>query len=84
MELPARAVESPFHRLLGNRQQGRERGQNVIDAPYDRKLIRKAVERQVSHKRYPSDPIYGDGHAGERIAQILATKTINTQKRLSY
>ncbi|MCH6555321.1 MAG: SDR family oxidoreductase, partial [Chloroflexi bacterium] len=30
---------------IGNRQQGRDRGQNVIDAPHDKTLIKEAVER---------------------------------------
>ena len=69
---------------IGNRQQGRDRGQNVIDAPHDETLIKEAVERQLDHGRYRPDPIYGDGKAGDRIAQILSTKTIITQKRLCY
>jgi UDP-hydrolysing UDP-N-acetyl-D-glucosamine 2-epimerase len=69
---------------IGTRQQGRERGQNVVDVPYNHKLIQKAVERQVCHGRYSADPVYGDGQAGERIARILNTCGLDTQKRLSY
>ena len=31
-----------------------------------------------------SEPIYGDGRAGERIAEILATCTPRVQKRITY
>ena len=30
------------------------------------------------------EPIYGDGHAGERIADVLATKTLSIHKRITY
>ena len=69
---------------VGSRQDGRERASNVLDVPYDHKAICQAVERQLSHGTYKSDPIYGDGHAGSRIADILATCKLYTQKRLSY
>jgi UDP-N-acetylglucosamine 2-epimerase len=70
---------------LGTRQDGRRRGHNVIDVPHDTACVVEALERQIAHGRYPSDPIYGDGHAGERIADVLATKSdIQIQKRITY
>jgi len=69
---------------IGTRQTGRERGSNVVDVGYDREQIVNAIKHQSGNGRYPSDPIYGDGHAGERIANILATCSINLQKRMSY
>jgi UDP-N-acetylglucosamine 2-epimerase (non-hydrolysing)/GDP/UDP-N,N'-diacetylbacillosamine 2-epimerase (hydrolysing) len=61
---------------VGARQAGRTRGPNVIHAPADPAAIRAALARAL-------DPAfreglagmvnpYGDGHAGERIAQALA------------
>ena len=70
---------------IGTRQQGRERAGNVIDVGHDTKEIVEAVQRQVAHGKYESIAIYGDGKAGERIAQHLAeVDTKNIQKRLSY
>jgi UDP-hydrolysing UDP-N-acetyl-D-glucosamine 2-epimerase len=69
---------------IGTRQAGRERGHNVIDAPHDRAAITAAIARQVAHGRYPTDPIYGDGSAGPRIAEVLATRTVSVQKRITY
>jgi hypothetical protein len=43
-----------------------------------------AVKRQIAHGRYPSDHLYGDGEAGERIANVLATTPLRVQKRLHY
>lgn len=57
---------------IGTRQANRERGPNVIDVPHDVDAIREAVDRQVAHGPYLSSTLYGDGHAGERIAAILA------------
>ena len=59
---------------IGSRQAGRERGPNVVDVPNDRDAIGEALERQIANGRYATDPIYGDGNAGERIADILATR----------
>jgi UDP-hydrolysing UDP-N-acetyl-D-glucosamine 2-epimerase len=70
---------------IGTRQQGRERGRNVIDVDYDRDSIYRAVERQVNHGPYEMDPIYGDGKAGLRIAEILSRiGKVNVQKRIVY
>ncbi len=69
---------------IGTRQMGRERGSNVIDVDYDREQIIEAIQRQLDHGRYPSEHIYGDGHAGERIADILSTCSWEVQKRMTY
>lgn len=69
---------------VGTRQTGRERGRNVIDVDHDRQQIADAVHRQLDEGRYPPDPIYGDGHAGQRIADILAACPLRIQKRITY
>ena len=69
---------------IGTRQQGRDRGSNVVDVPSDRARIVGAVRRQVAHGRYASDHLYGDGDAGDRIARILAQAPLRVQKRLHY
>lgn len=69
---------------IGSRQQGRERGPNVLDVDHHRQQIIAAVEQQLRHGRYGSSPLYGDGEAGERIARQLAERTFVTEKRLPY
>lgn len=69
---------------IGSRQWGRERGRNVVDVTYDRDEILAAVQHQVSVGRYESDPVYGDGHAGKRIAELLATAPLSIEKHLPY
>jgi UDP-hydrolysing UDP-N-acetyl-D-glucosamine 2-epimerase len=69
---------------VGPRQEGRDRGSNVVDVDYDRAQIAEAVRAQMTNGRCSMEPIYGDGHAGERIAEILATKELSIHKRITY
>ena len=69
---------------VGSRQQGRERGANVIDVPHDRAAIAAAVREHLRRGRAPSDHLYGDGRAGDRIAECLATAALTVEKRLTY
>jgi UDP-N-acetylglucosamine 2-epimerase len=69
---------------VGTRQVSRQRGRNVRDVGYDRKQIIEAIERQMKAGPFPSEPIYGDGKAGERIANILANCPLHIQKKITY
>jgi len=69
---------------IGSRQMGRERGLNVVDVGYDRHEIMQAIKNFEECPRPESVPLYGDGHAGERIAQILASVPLKFTKRLTY
>jgi UDP-hydrolysing UDP-N-acetyl-D-glucosamine 2-epimerase len=69
---------------IGTRQSGRDRGPNVLDVGYDRHEIVDGIRRQLAHGRYESDALYGDGRAGERIADVLARATLTVQKRLTF
>jgi UDP-hydrolysing UDP-N-acetyl-D-glucosamine 2-epimerase len=69
---------------VGSRQSGRDRGMNVLDTACERQAITEAVEHHLSNGRYGQDTLYGDGHAGERIASLLATEPLRIEKRLAY
>ena len=69
---------------IGTRQQGRQRGKNVIEADHERGVIADAIGRQLRHGPYSSDALYGDGRAGERIAEILSSSSVEVQKRITY
>jgi len=69
---------------IGSRQQGRDRGGNVFDVDYDRRQIGQAIERHLSNGRYPQNTLYGDGHAGGRIAGLLSTAPLRISKQLTY
>jgi UDP-hydrolysing UDP-N-acetyl-D-glucosamine 2-epimerase len=69
---------------IGSRQTGRDRGRNVIDVGYDRTEIAGAIQHQLRSGRCPRDPLYGDGHAGERVARALSEAPLRIEKRLTY
>lgn len=69
---------------LGSRQTMRDRGANVVEVPAEKEAILAALRERVSRGRFVSDPIYGDGSAGTRIADILSTKAVDVQKRITY
>jgi UDP-N-acetylglucosamine 2-epimerase (non-hydrolysing)/GDP/UDP-N,N'-diacetylbacillosamine 2-epimerase (hydrolysing) len=62
---------------VGMRQQGRERARNVLDAAADKSSILKAIDiaRTAEFRQSlagMANP-YGDGHASEKIVQVLTT-----------
>jgi UDP-hydrolysing UDP-N-acetyl-D-glucosamine 2-epimerase len=72
---------------VGSRQDGRMKGKNVKDVDYNKQEILSAVKEQIEHGKYESEVIYGDGHAGERIVEIikkLDLATVPIQKRITY
>lgn len=69
---------------IGSRQQGRDRGLNVIDVGHEKKEIQRAVERQLSHGPYAGSELYGSGDAGQRIAKILGQVELKVEKRLAH
>lgn len=69
---------------IGSRQLGRDCGTNVIHVEHDQREIGEALERQLVRGRYESDPVYGDGSAGPRIAELLAVEELPTEKKLAY
>ena len=69
---------------IGTRQMGREHAQNVINVGYNADEIRTAIKRQIKHGFYDSALIFGDGSAGQKIANILSEVTPSIQKQLAY
>ncbi len=68
---------------IGMRQKGRERALNVIDVPPVAEEILAAIERARSAEFRQSlvgmaNP-YGDGHAAERIAEVLTSAPLGPQ-----
>jgi GDP/UDP-N,N'-diacetylbacillosamine 2-epimerase (hydrolysing) len=65
---------------VGDRQRGRTRGDNVIDAPADREQIVAALRRAIDpsfraslSRRSP----YGDGHSAPRILDAIVAQPID-------
>lgn len=56
---------------VGDRQRERERSPNIVDVPAETPAILAALRRQQDHGRWPCENPWGDGRAGERIANLL-------------
>lgn len=69
---------------IGSRQDKRERGINVIDVNHNEIDIYNAIMNQIKNGKYKSDPIYGDGNAGVKIAEILNSCDWKIQKTIVY
>lgn len=61
---------------IGDRQRGRERGDNVLDVSYNSEQIRGAIEKSLNDKNYLAkiakikNP-WGEGKTGEKVRHIL-------------
>ena len=65
---------------VGDRQAGRERGDNVIDVPADAGAVRDGIARALIpdfRARLSGVSPYGDGHAAGRIADELLRTSID-------
>ena len=69
---------------IGTRQNRREHGPNVLHVGYNRDEIQAAITSQLEHGRYSPCTLYGDGKAGQRIADLLAEADFKVQKSLFY
>ena len=69
---------------VGTRQMGRERGHNVIDVEHQATAIATAIHDHIRRGRPAPDRLYGDGQAGTRIADTLASCELRVEKRLTY
>jgi len=58
---------------IGDRQSGRIKANCVTDCGPERVDIIAAIAWAVAMKRFPPENPYGDGHASERIAKVLAS-----------
>ena len=67
---------------IGTRQRNRERGINVIDTIHDENEILQSINSQLTKGHLTKDTLYGDGQAGEKMAEILATAELTIEKTL--
>ncbi len=69
---------------IGSRQNRRLRATNVVDVSCSSNEIILATKEAISNGFYSSSEIYGNGSAGERIAEILATEKLEFSKTITY
>jgi len=90
-------IEAPCFKLpavnVGERQRGRQRGDNVIDVDCSRDRIKKAIQEALSIKfrkkiqKQCRNPYLGDGQVSRRIVHILKTTPLDEKllkKQISY
>jgi GDP/UDP-N,N'-diacetylbacillosamine 2-epimerase (hydrolysing) len=70
--------------LIGERQQGREHGKNVVFSDYNKEQIIDSIKKQIEHGRYRNEHLFGDGNAGVRIAKKLSEIKLSIKKRMTY
>jgi len=77
---------------IGDRQRGRERSINVIDAPHDKQKIKQAISYALRNEKFKKslqnckNP-YGDGNASQRIVDILSHLSLTPEllkKKITY
>ncbi len=89
-------IEAPSFHLpmvnIGGREKGRERAANIIDVDYNKKQIKKGIQKAIYDKNFLAklknckNP-YGDGKVGPKIAKILSKIPINKkllEKKITY
>lgn len=69
---------------IGSRQNRRERGANVLDVFYDEMQIEKAILDSCQSAIDVTSAIYGNGNAGEQIADKLAIIPLVFHKTIMY
>jgi UDP-hydrolysing UDP-N-acetyl-D-glucosamine 2-epimerase len=70
--------------LVGDRQEDREHGENIIFSDYDREKILRIVKFQLNHGRYITHRLFGNGDAGKLIADKLSSINLDIKKRMTY
>jgi GDP/UDP-N,N'-diacetylbacillosamine 2-epimerase (hydrolysing) len=81
-------LEAPSLKLpvvnIGSRQKKRQHAENVIFVPHDKEAIKTAINKALNDKNFRkkvdtcTNP-YGNGHTGEKIAEILASTDIDNR-----
>ena len=84
-------LEAPYLKLpvvnVGRRQSERHHSSNVFFVPADREAIVRQVRAIIHNPIRECENPFGDGHTGERVAELLATIPIDEKllnKDLSY
>lgn len=73
--IEAASLQTPVVNI-GDRQNARERNQNVLDVPVDKAQIAQAIVRAKTMKGTQWQNCYGDGQSSARICQYLAALPI--------
>ncbi|QYJ95156.1 UDP-N-acetylglucosamine 2-epimerase [Shewanella spartinae] len=70
--------------VVGDRQNQREHGENVLFANYEDNDIHEKITLQIEHGKYNPSNIFGKGDAGKRIAALIKDLKPNLLKPITY
>jgi len=70
--------------IVGDRQEGREHGSNIVFSDYDKNDIRLKIESQLDSGINQKENLFGDGTAGQLIADKLSVINLDIKKRMTY
>ena len=70
--------------IVGDRQEGRECGENVVFSDYNKEDIYKKIQYQLSKDGYSENNLFGEGNSGKLIANKLLDIDLNFEKRMTY
>ncbi len=70
--------------LVGDRQDGREHGNNIVFSGYVQSEIFSKVNVQLTNGVVKQDTLFGKGDSGELIADKLSNINLNINKRMTY
>jgi len=70
--------------LVGDRQEDREHGSNLVFSDYDKQDIMKKVSIQLKNGQYESSQLFGSGNAGKLMSDKLSVINLNIKKRMTY
>ena len=69
---------------IGSRQNKRDRGNNVIDVDYNKNAIGEAIQSIITQGKFETSVVYGGGHAGTTIADLLVKVPLQFHKTIMY
>ena len=69
---------------IGTRQNRRQRASSVINCDYNQSEIKTVVQAHIKNGHYEPEFIYGDGYAGDKIADALYKCELNFHKTITY
>ena len=70
--------------LIGERQNKRELGKNVIKSKIEKNEILRKINMQINNKKIKKTKLYGDGNASKKISKLIYKLSPNIQKTLEY
>ena len=70
---------------VGSRQNGRDRGKNIINSkPNSKEIYNKVLRQMKLKKKSLKSNLYGDGSASKKIDKILENIEVDIQKKLMF